>query len=73
VIEEIACSIFNPYLRSSAIDASHVIINTIRTAQDGDGLIVRLSEVHNARGPVTLTFAEPVAQAEQCNLLEARG
>ena len=41
-------------------------------AIDGRGLIVRLYEGHGSRGPATLTFAHPVAWAEECNLLEDR-
>jgi len=52
--------------------ATHVVLDTIKTAEDGDGLIVRLYEAHNQRGAVTLTFAAPVVRAETCNLLEER-
>lgn len=52
------------------IDASHVIIDTIKPAEDGNGLIVRLYEAHNSRGSCTLTFARPLSSAEECNLLE---
>ncbi|HEX6288547.1 MAG TPA: alpha-mannosidase [Herpetosiphonaceae bacterium] len=51
-------------------DAAHVMLDTIKTAEDGDGLIVRFYEAHNQRGPVALTFAQPVTSAEACNLLE---
>jgi alpha-mannosidase len=51
-------------------DAQHVVLDTIKTAENGDGIMVRLYEAHNARGPVTLTFGQPVAHAERCNLLE---
>ncbi|MBV9789904.1 MAG: alpha-mannosidase [Chloroflexi bacterium] len=51
-------------------DAAHVMLDTIKTAEDGDGVIVRVYEAHNQRGPVTLTFAQPIREAEECNLLE---
>jgi len=55
-----------------AVDADYIVIDTIKTAEDGDGVVVRLYEAHNARGAVTLTFARPVVHAEHCNLLEER-
>jgi alpha-mannosidase len=61
-----------PLSRFVACDAEHVVVDTIKTAEDGDGLIVRLYEAHNARGPVTLAFDHPIAHAERCNLLEER-
>ncbi|HEY0602931.1 MAG TPA: glycoside hydrolase family 38 C-terminal domain-containing protein, partial [Herpetosiphonaceae bacterium] len=51
-------------------DAAHVMLDTIKTAEDGDGVIVRVYEAHNQRGPVTLTFAQPIRDVEECNLLE---
>lgn len=53
-------------------DAPHVVVDTIKTAEDGDGLIVRLYEAYNQRGPVRLTFTLPIVSAEECNLLEER-
>ncbi|HEY8600218.1 MAG TPA: alpha-mannosidase [Thermomicrobiales bacterium] len=51
-------------------DRSGVIIDTVKPAFDGRGLIVRLYEGHGTRGTATLTFAHPIAWAEECNLLE---
>ncbi len=51
-------------------DCPHIVIDTIKPAEDGNGLIVRLYETHNQRGSVTLTFAAPVLAAQECNLLE---
>ncbi len=51
-------------------DVAHVVLDTIKTAEDGDGVIIRVYEAHNQRGPVTLHFAQPVLSAEACNLLE---
>lgn len=53
-------------------DAPHVVVDTVKIAEDGDGLIVRLYEAHNQRGPLTLTFAREILRAERCNLLEER-
>jgi alpha-mannosidase len=51
-------------------DSDHVVVETIKVAEDGDGLIVRLYEAHNQRGPVTLRCAWPVLAAEEVDLLE---
>ena len=51
-------------------DCTHIIVETVKPAEDGDGLIVRLYEAHNQRGHGTLTFATAILSAHECNLLE---
>lgn len=51
-------------------DCSHVVIDTVKPAENGQGLIVRLYESHNQLGRGKLTFATPLLFAEACNLLE---
>ncbi len=51
-------------------DGPQPIIETIKRAEDGQGLIVRLYECQRRRGPVTLHTAFPFSAAWQTNLLE---
>jgi alpha-mannosidase len=53
-----------------AVDARNVVIETIKQAEDGHGLIVRLYENERARGRVTLRTGFPLQAAYRCNLLE---
>ena len=46
------------------------MLETVKKAEDGDGVIVRLYEVENARTKVTLHCAEAIASAEETDLLE---
>lgn len=53
-----------------SIDAENVIIETVKQAEDGQGIIVRLYENQRNRGQVTLRAALPITAAYRCNLLE---
>jgi len=48
----------------------HVVVETVKRAEDSSDLIVRCYECYNQRGPVTLTFGAPIIEATECNLLE---
>ena len=52
------------------IDAANVIVETVKQAEDGQGLIVRLYENERSRGPVTLRTSFQLRAAYRCNLLE---
>jgi alpha-mannosidase len=57
--------------RSFAItDRSNIIIETIKRAEDGRGIILRLYENQRQRGEFTLTTAFPLASAWRSNILE---
>lgn len=60
-----------PKLRSTiSVDRPNVVVDTVKMAEDGNGMIVRLYEAHGSRGLVKLTLTRPVASATECNLLE---
>ena len=56
-----------------AIDAPNMVIETVKRAEDGDGVIVRLYESQRQRGPVTLTTGYPLKAAWRTSLLEDNG
>ncbi|HLI07295.1 MAG TPA: alpha-mannosidase [Ktedonobacteraceae bacterium] len=51
-------------------DCGHIVVETVKPAENGDGLIVRLYEAHNQRGHGSICFATRVLSAEECDLLE---
>jgi len=55
-----------------ACDSGHVVIETTKQAEDGNGVIVRLYESQRQRGPVTLHCSFPLGSAEVVNLLEEK-
>jgi len=59
-----------PRMSFLSTTSDHIVVETIKVAEDGDGLIVRLYEAHNQRGKVSLLFIRPVTSAEQVDLRE---
>lgn len=53
-----------------SVDLPNVVIETIKQAEDGRGVSVRLYESQRRRGQFTLTTAFPLAEAWRTNLLE---
>ena len=53
-----------------AVETPNVVIETVKQAEDGRGIIVRLYESHRRRGSVTLRVGFPLARAYRCSLLE---
>lgn len=53
-----------------SVDQPNVVIETIKRAEDGQGLIVRLYESQRSRRRVTLKSAFPIARAWSTDLLE---
>lgn len=52
------------------VSAPNVMLETIKQAEDGDGLILRVYEYENAKTRASLRFALPMAGVWDCNLLE---
>ncbi|HVO43389.1 MAG TPA: glycoside hydrolase family 38 C-terminal domain-containing protein, partial [Aggregatilineales bacterium] len=53
-----------------SVSVPNVVVETIKRAEDGNGLIVRLYEDQRNRGPFTLKTGFALSQAYRCNLLE---
>jgi len=53
-----------------AVETPNVVVETVKQAEDGRGIIVRLYESHRRRGSVTLRVGFPLARAYRCSLLE---
>ncbi|HLW03468.1 MAG TPA: alpha-mannosidase [Ktedonobacterales bacterium] len=51
-------------------DRPGLVIETVKAAENGDGIIVRLYDAYNTRGPATLTFGREILSAEETNMLE---
>jgi alpha-mannosidase len=49
---------------------ANVVIETIKLAEDGHGLIVRMYEDQRNRGKAIVTTSFALAEAYQCNILE---
>lgn len=56
----------------ASVDQPNVVIETVKEAEDGDGVIVRLYEAENARTKATLTWGAQIAGAEECDLMEKK-
>jgi len=54
----------------ASIDKANAIIDTIKGAEDGDGLIVRVYESQGARCEATVSFGFDVKDVTECNLME---
>lgn len=59
-----------PWRHFAKSHKANLIIETIKQAEDGNGIIMRLYENSRERGPVTVQFGFDVAAVQHCNLLE---
>lgn len=54
-------------------DKDNIIIETVKPAENGDGMIVRLYDCENSLTKATLIFAEGMLESvEECNLMEEK-
>ncbi len=53
-----------------AVDHPNIVVETVKQAEDGRGVIVRCYESQRRRGPITLRTGFPIAEAWRTNLLE---
>ena len=61
-----------PALSLFSVDSDNVVVETVKRAEDGEGVIVRLYEARRTRSQVTLKSAFPLAVAWRVNLLEEK-
>jgi alpha-mannosidase len=54
----------------AAVDDPNLVLDTIKRAEGGDALVIRLYEAHGARGTASLRLGFPVHSARFANLLE---
>jgi len=55
----------------ASLDADHVILETVKPAEDCDAVIFRVYEYQQRRSAqVTLSLGRPVSRAVECNLME---
>ena len=51
----------------------NLVLDTIKQAEDSEALVIRLVEMHGARGTARLRLGFPIVDARSCNLLEDSG
>jgi alpha-mannosidase len=56
-----------------AVGDPNLVLDTVKKAEDSEGLLLRLYEAHGARGVAELTPALPFKSAVCCNILEESG
>ena len=53
-----------------SVDKSNVVVESVKKAEDGNDLIVRLYECHNKRSRVNMKVSGNIISCTECNLLE---
>ncbi len=56
-----------------AVADEHLVLDTVKRAEDSDALVLRLYEAHGARGTARVELGVPFARARLANLLEDPG
>ena len=52
------------------IDTDHVIVDTIKKAEDDNNIIIRVYETYNKRGKVKVNCFKNITRVVECNLME---
>jgi alpha-mannosidase len=52
------------------VNAENLMADTVKQAEDGDGVILRLYEYENKRGTASLDFDGMLTQVQECDLME---
>jgi len=65
-----AAAAWRPERSFIACDTPSLRLASLKRAEDGDDLVLRLYDAHGARGTARLTFDVPIAAARACDLLE---
>jgi len=68
--EESGGTVYSGLRPLAAVDSPNAIIETIKQAEDGNGIIVRLYESRRKRGQIRVRFGGEVNEAWTTNLLE---
>jgi alpha-mannosidase len=55
---------------AEVLDAPGLVLDTIKAAEDGDALVLRLYEAHGGRGRARLRLGLPFTEARRSNVLE---
>lgn len=56
----------------ASVSARNVTVETVKQAEDGDGVIIRLNEFENAKTDFMFQFIRPIKAAWECDMLENR-
>jgi alpha-mannosidase len=59
-------------LSFARVSAENVVLEVVKQAEDGDGLVLRLYEAWNQSGECQVKFFAPLEAAEECDLMENR-
>jgi alpha-mannosidase len=57
-------------LQLFVVDNPSIILDTIKLAEDGNGLVIRMAEVSGCHSQAELRWKGSFAQVEKCDLLE---
>ena len=53
-----------------SVDNDHIVIDTVKKAEDEDAYIIRMYESSNTHASGRITFSRPLTYAAQCNMIE---